>query len=257
MCLLSRPRHFQADTYCIPEIHKSSKNQGFLMPFLREVICYKALMYFSSPPPFLDSSRYNPGIKRLTLSQSWGCLGHYKFMCPIDFGPCIRTTTCRHREIHKQVHKLNRNNETERSLEFWNFNTVWMLITIMVVMSKVMGNNKHLHYLQKNMGTSSWAVLVNSHKCQEMHMCEFANNYEWVFGKMCVGLNACVQVCAWAQVANLSARKYVYELIICFAGKGASPTHDLSIAYVTPWFCHSVFPSLNFREKSKNFPVKI
>lgn len=68
---------FVAKTPASPSCHKlypqdaeSVKNEGFHTPFLGEVIRYKTLMYFSSPPPFLDSSRYIPGIKRLTLSQS-------------------------------------------------------------------------------------------------------------------------------------------------------------------------------------------
>lgn len=84
----------------------------------------------------------------------------------------------------------------------------------MVVMSKVMGNNKHLHYLQKY-----GDFLLNSNG-EQLQMPR--NAYVWVRWLWQVGVwenvcvTACVQVCALAHVATLSPRKYIYRLLICF-----------------------------------------
>lgn len=147
--------------------------EGFLPPFLSEGIHYKTLMYFSSP--FLDLSHHNLGIKGLTLSQSWGCWGHYKFICPIDFGRYFRTIARRKTAMSTESTTIM------RSPNDFNFgtlvNTVWLMMRIMVSQKSWQLSAFHSCHKNKpkNNGATSGTVTVNSHKFQEMYM--FVNTY--------------------------------------------------------------------------------
>ena len=80
----------------------------------------------------------------------------------------------------------------------------------MAAMSEVMRNNKQLHYLLKNMG----AVFSGNGKCQEMHICEFADNYKWVYGAVCGTECLCTRMCEFMWLHCLRDNTFVYSLFV-------------------------------------------
>lgn len=87
------------------------------MPFLREVICYKTLMYFSSPP-FLDSSGHNPASNDWHYHSPEGAGGITNSCALLTL---VATSEQPPADTEQQVQKFNYSNETLRSFEFCHF----------------------------------------------------------------------------------------------------------------------------------------
>lgn len=113
---------------------------------LTEVILYKVPMYFSSPPSFLDSSYHvTPESDIITVLR---VLSTLQINVPYWLW-----------QLHQHIYLQTQYTNTVlvmRAWEVWGFVTLVSTISIMMAMAVIVeigeswGNNKHLHYLQKN-----------------------------------------------------------------------------------------------------------